>query len=76
MGNYSPLLSALALLAVMLFITHRWQRPDRTPITLHLARGLRRWARALWCLSEGIEVGFHHGRRLKQETSLELEWPQ
>jgi hypothetical protein len=43
---------------------------------LHLARGLRRWARALWCLSEGIEVGFHHGRRLKQETSLELERPQ
>jgi hypothetical protein len=76
MSNHSHILWAVALLAVMLLITHRWQRPDRTPITLHLARGLRRWARALWCLSEGIEVGFHHGRRLKQETSLELERPQ
>ena len=76
MGNYSPLLCALALLAVMLLIAHRWQRPYCTPITLHVARGLRRWARALWCLSEGMEVGFHHGRRLKQETSLELERPQ
>ena len=76
MSNYSPILWALALLVVMLIVTHRWQRQERTPITLRLARGLRRWARALWCLSEGIEVGFHHGRRVKQETSLELERPE
>lgn len=72
----SPILMASALLVVMLIITHRRQRTERAPLTLHLARGLRRWARALWCLSEGIEVGFHHGRRLKRETSLELERPE
>jgi len=46
------------------------------PVLAALARGLRRWARALWCLSEGIEVGFHHGRRVKEKTSMELELPE
>ena len=73
MSNMSLIAWTVALLVVMLALAHRWQHPKRTPLTLSLARGLRRWARALWCLSEGIEVGFHHGRRTKQKISLELE---
>jgi hypothetical protein len=76
MSHCSHILWALALLVAMLVVAHRWQRQERTPITLRLARGLRRWARALWCLSEGVEVGFHHGRRVKDKTSLELELPE
>jgi hypothetical protein len=73
MSNISLIAWTVVVVAVMLALAHRWQLPNRTPLTLSLARGLRRWARALWCLSEGIEVGFHHGQRTKQQISLELE---
>jgi len=63
----------MSLFLVMFYLTRDGGDQVRQPLTLKLARGLRRWARALWSLSEGIEVGFHHARRVKQEASLELE---
>lgn len=65
--------ACMSLFLVMFYLTRESGDRVRQPFTLRIARGLRRWARALWSLSEGIEVGFHHARRVKQEASLELE---
>ncbi len=66
-------IACMSLFLVMLWLSRQRSDRARLPLTLRIARGLRRWARALWSLSEGIEVGFHHARRVKQEASLELE---
>ncbi len=73
MSNTTLIAWTVALVVVIIALTQRWQSQEGTPLTLSLARRLRRWARALWCLSEGMEVGFHHGRRTKQKISLDLE---
>lgn len=73
MSKISLIASTVVLLVVMLVLSQHCQKASQAPLALSVARGLRRWARALWCLSEGIEVGFHHGRRTKQRISLDLE---
>jgi hypothetical protein len=68
-----PILGGLGLLAVMLVIVHGWQHQHHSAITLSLARGLRRFGRWFWALGEGLEYGFLHSQRVKQQISLDLE---
>jgi len=62
-----------AVLVILLALTQRWQKKDRTPFPLALARGLRRLGRWLWAVGEGLEFGYHHSQRVKQQISLDLE---
>jgi hypothetical protein len=73
MSNRGILVATVAALVMMLWLTHRWQQGEGGPITLALARLLRRIGRWLWALGEAVEVGYFHGRRVREGIRLELE---
>lgn len=73
MSNRGTLVATVAALVVMLWLTHRWQNGKGGPITLALARLLRRMGRWLWALGEAVEVGYFHGRKVREGIRLELE---
>jgi hypothetical protein len=66
----------LALLVILIVLTQRWQRPERTPFSLLLARALRRIGRWFWAVGEGVEIGYHHSRKVKRQIRIELEAQQ
>ena len=72
MRNSALLIATLAALVVMLWLTQRWQNGKREPVTLALARLLRRSGRWLWALGEAVEVGFFHGRKVREGISLDI----
>jgi len=63
----------LAALVILIALTQRWQKGDRTPFSLLLARALRRQGRWLWAVGEGVEIGYHHSQKVKREINLDLE---
>lgn len=73
MSNCAVLIATLAVLAVMLWLTQRWQHGKDGPVTLALARVLRRMGRWLWALGEAVEVGYFHGRKVRDGIRLEIE---
>jgi hypothetical protein len=64
---------AAAVLVVLLALAQRWQKKDRTPFSLVLARGLRRLGRWFWAVGEGLEFGYFHSQRVRREIKLDLE---
>ncbi|MBM3744572.1 MAG: hypothetical protein FJW34_02100 [Acidobacteria bacterium] len=73
MSNRGMLIATLAALVAMLWLTQRWQHGKGGLITLALARLLRRMGRWLWALGEAVEVGYFHGRKVRDGIRLELE---
>ncbi len=73
MSNRGILVATVAALVVMLWLTHRWQHGKGGPITLALALLLRRIGRWLWAVGEAVEVGYYHGRKVRDSIRLELE---
>lgn len=63
----------LALLAILIILTQRWQKGERTPFSLLLARALRRVGRWFWAVGKGVEIGYHHSRQVKDRIHIELE---
>ena len=66
----------LAALVILLALTQRWQKGDRTPFSLLLARALRRLGRWFWAVGEGLEFGYKHSQQVKQQIRIELEAKQ
>ncbi len=66
----------LAVLVIFIILTQRWQQGERTPFSLLVARALRHIGRWFWALGEGVEIGYHHSRKVKQQIRIELEAQQ
>jgi hypothetical protein len=66
----------LAVLVIFIVLTQRWQKGERTPFSLLLARALRRVGRWFWAVGEGVEIGYHHNRKVKRQIRIELETKQ
>ncbi len=66
----------LTVLVILIALTQRWQKGERTPFSLLLARALRRVGRWFWAIGEGVEIGYHHSRQVKDRIRIELEAKQ
>ena len=73
MNNYAVLALSAAIFILLLWLTHNPAQGKRRPVTLVLARLLRRVGRWLWALGEAVEVGFFHGQRVRDRISLDLD---
>lgn len=73
MSNGAMLMTTVAALVAMLWLTQRWQRGKGGPITLALAWLLRRVGRWFWAVGEAVEVGYYQGRKVRDSIRLELE---
>jgi hypothetical protein len=73
MKDYGSLAAAVAVLLLLFWITKRPPKDQRRPVALMLARLLRRAGRRLWVLGEALEVGFFHGRKVRDRIGLDLE---
>jgi hypothetical protein len=73
MNNYVVLALCAAVLICLLWLTTRPSAEKRRPLTLALARLLRRAGRWLWALGEAVEIGFFHGRQVRERISLDLD---
>jgi 4-amino-4-deoxy-L-arabinose transferase-like glycosyltransferase len=73
MTNYAVLVLSAAVLIFLLWLTQRPSLEKRRPVTLALARLLRRAGRWLWALGEAVEIGFFHGRQVRERISLDLD---
>ena len=67
------LIGTLVLIALALWFVHWLMTPERRPLTLTAARLLRRAGRWLWAAGEGLEHGFLHSQRVRQQIPLDLE---
>jgi len=67
------LLLAATILGALIVERYAIRLGPRTPLTLRLARTLRRAGRWLWAAGEGIERGFYHARKVREEIGLEIE---
>jgi|GEM_PF-5085160 len=73
MKDYLPLALATGVLLFLFWLTHRPAKKKRRPATLAIARGLRRAARRLWVCGEALEIGFFHGRKVRDRISLDID---
>ncbi len=67
------LIGALLLIAFTLWFVHWVTNPERRSLTLMAARLLRRAGRWLWAAGEGLEYGFLHSQRVRQQIFLDLD---
>ncbi len=67
------LAASVAVFVILLALAQRWQKRERQPFSLLVARGLRRLGRWFWAVGEGVEIGYHHSQKVKRETNLDLE---
>jgi len=67
------LIGILLLIAIALWFVHWLTTPERSSLTLTVARLLRRAGRWFWAAGEGIEHGFLHGQRVREQISIDLE---
>jgi hypothetical protein len=67
------LIGTLVLIALALWFVHWLTTPERRSLTLTAARLLRRAGRWLWAAGEGLEHGFLHSQRVRQQIPLDLE---
>lgn len=67
------LIGTLLLIALALWFVHWVTNPERRSLTLTAARLLRRAGRWLWAVGEGLEHGFLHSRRVRNQIRLDLE---
>ena len=72
-GLYWALLTVGSTFILLLLLTQRPAQGKRRPVILLLARLLRRTGRWLWALGEAVEIGFFHGRRVRDRISLDLD---
>ena len=73
MKDYAVLAITAAVFILLLWLTQRPSPDKRRPVTLGLARLFRRAGRWLWALGEAVEIGFFHGRKVRERISLDLE---
>ena len=73
MNDYAMLAFSAAVLILLLWLVQRPSPRKRRPLTLVLARLLRRAGRWLWALGEAAEIGFFHGQQVRDRISLDLE---
>lgn len=66
-------IGTLLLIALALWFVHWMTNPQRHCLTLSAARLLRRAGRWLWAAGEGLEHGFLHSQRVRQQIPLDLE---
>ncbi len=64
---------SVAVFVTLLGLAQRWQKKERRPLSLVVARGFRRLGRWFWAVGEGVEIGYHHSQKVKRETNLDLE---
>ena len=76
MWNTVLLCLSMGIFVILLALTQRWQKGDRRPFTLLLARALRRLGRWFWAVGEGLEFGYNHSQQVKQQIRIELEVKQ
>jgi hypothetical protein len=72
MNDYAVLALSAAVLILLLWLTQRPAQGKRRPLTLVLARMLRRGGRWLWAFGEAVEIGFFHGRQVRERICLDL----
>ncbi len=73
MNDYVSLAAAAAVLFFLFWLTQRPSKENRRPATVTIARLLRRAARRLWIWGEALEIGFFHGRKVRDRISLDLD---
>jgi hypothetical protein len=73
MNDYAVLALSAAVLILLLWLTQRPAQGKRRPVTLALARLLRRAGRWLWALGEAVEIGFFRGRQVRDRISIDLD---
>jgi hypothetical protein len=73
MKDYVSLAIAAAVLFFLFWLTQRPLKEKRRPFTVAIARLLRRAARRLWIWGEALEIGFFHGRKVRDRISLDLD---
>lgn len=67
------LIGTLVFIALALWFVHWLTDSERRPFTLSAARLLRRAGRWLWAAGEGLEQGFLHSQRVRDQIRLDLE---
>ncbi len=72
MSNYAILALSVAVFILLLWLTQKPSSNKRLPMTLALARLLRRAGRWLWAAGEAVEVGFFHARQVRNRFCLDL----
>ena len=65
-------LATILVIAFSLWFVHWLTDSERRPLTLSAARLLRRAGRWLWATGEAVEVGFFHGRKVREGISLDI----
>jgi hypothetical protein len=73
MNEYAVLALTVAVFILLALLTQRPAQGKRRPVTPLLARLLRRTGRWLWALGEAVEIGFFHGRQVRDCISLDLD---
>ncbi len=73
MKDYVSLEIAAVVLLFLFWLTQRPPKENRRPATIAIARLLRRAARRLWIWGESLEIGFFHGRKVRDRISLDLD---
>jgi hypothetical protein len=73
MNDYAVLAISAAVLILLFWLTQRPAKGTRRPVTVALARALRRAGRWLWALGEAVEIAFFHGRQVRDRISLDLD---
>jgi hypothetical protein len=76
MDNHLVLIVTAAVLILLLWLTQRPWSGKRLPVTLALARLLRRAGRWLWAAGEALEIGFFHARQVRNRFCLDLDSPE
>jgi hypothetical protein len=73
MNDYGVLVFSAVVLILLWWLTFRPAPEERRPVPVILARLLRRLGRWFWALGEALEIGFFHGRHVRERISLDLE---
>ena len=67
------LIASLLCILLVLLALHMVASSHSRPITLTLAHLLRRAGRWCWAAGEGVEHGYRHTQRVRQQISLDLD---
>ena len=67
------LIASLLCIVLVLLALHMVAASHGRPITMTLARLLRRAGRWCWAAGEGLEHGYRHSQHVRKQIKLDLE---